>query len=71
MHRVYAFRLKSLLEFTGSLAVSDLEKLEGLEQLRAVENSWKILVEPAAEAPHGIDTEEDLARAQLFAKEGR
>jgi 3-deoxy-manno-octulosonate cytidylyltransferase (CMP-KDO synthetase) len=68
---VYAFRVGSLFEFTGSLSVSGLEKMEGLEQLRAVEHGWKILVEPATDAPHGIDTEEDLARARRLVEEGR
>jgi 3-deoxy-manno-octulosonate cytidylyltransferase (CMP-KDO synthetase) len=59
---VYAFRLSALQKFT-KLEPSRLELAEGLEQLRALEAGWKIIVVDAADAPFGIDTEADLARA--------
>jgi 3-deoxy-manno-octulosonate cytidylyltransferase (CMP-KDO synthetase) len=60
---IYAYR-KAALERFASLSPSPLEKLERLEQLRLLENSIGIYV---AEAPHdtiGVDTEEDLTRAE-------
>lgn len=64
---VYAFRWSALQQFAQHLPPSTLETTEGLEQLRAVEAGWKIIVEKASEAPFGIDTPEDLAAAeQLF-----
>ena len=63
---VYAFRRERLLAF-GHLAPSALEKAEKLEQLRALENGWRIFLAPASEASRGIDTPEDLeaARARI------
>jgi 3-deoxy-manno-octulosonate cytidylyltransferase (CMP-KDO synthetase) len=61
---VYAFRWKALQTFSQSLPPSSLENLEGLEQLRALEAGWRILVEEATESPFGIDTPEDLALAE-------
>jgi len=41
--------------------VCELEKLEKLEQLRALYMGAKIYVAETAQAPHGIDTPEDYA----------
>ncbi|MEN9810978.1 MAG: hypothetical protein RLZZ488_2545 [Pseudomonadota bacterium] len=60
---VYAFRFAALEQFT-SMAPSKLELTEGLEQLRAIENGWSIRVVQAHEAPFGIDTPDDLLRAE-------
>jgi 3-deoxy-manno-octulosonate cytidylyltransferase (CMP-KDO synthetase) len=60
---IYAYRKHTLARF-ASLPPSPLEKLERLEQLRLLENGIGIYV---ADAPHdtiGVDTEEDLARAE-------
>ena len=60
---IYAYR-KSGLERFASLPPGALERLERLEQLRLLENGIDIYV---AQAPHdtiGVDTEEDLARAE-------
>lgn len=60
---IYAYR-KSALERFAALPPSPLEQLERLEQLRLLENGIAIYV---ADAPHdtiGVDTEEDLARAE-------
>lgn len=61
---IYAYR-KATLELFSELSPSPLEKLERLEQLRLLENGIDIYV---AEAPHdtiGVDTEEDLQRAEV------
>ena len=59
---VYAWRMADLAEF-GRLPHSELENLEGLEQLRALESGWRIMVLDAVGEPFGIDTEDDLERA--------
>jgi 3-deoxy-manno-octulosonate cytidylyltransferase (CMP-KDO synthetase) len=62
---IYAYR-KAALERFAALTPSPLEKLERLEQLRLLENGIAIYV---AEAPHdtiGVDTEEDLVRAEAM-----
>ena len=63
---IYAFRRQRLLDFV-KLAPSPLERLEKLEQLRALEHGWRIQLEVATEFSRGIDTPEDLeaARAKL------
>lgn len=60
---IYAYR-KPALERFASLPPGRLEQLERLEQLRLLENGIDIYV---AEAPFdtiGVDTEEDLVRAE-------
>ncbi|HKT69209.1 MAG TPA: hypothetical protein VJP83_07225, partial [Terriglobales bacterium] len=59
----YAYRKAALDRFVG-LPESSLEKAERLEQLRFLENGISIHV---AETPFdtiGVDTEEDLRRAE-------
>ncbi len=64
---VYAWRAAALADF-ARLPVSPLERAEGLEQLRALEAGWSIHVLDARGTPSGpafgIDTPEDLARAE-------
>lgn len=60
---VYSYRRDAILEFV-SLPPSPLEQAEKLEQLRAVEQGWQILLEPASAAGIGIDTPEDLEAAR-------
>ncbi|HLH77470.1 MAG TPA: 3-deoxy-manno-octulosonate cytidylyltransferase [Candidatus Binataceae bacterium] len=69
---VYAYRRGFLLKF-ASLPPGVLERIEMLEQLRALENGFAIRVAPAAHPSLEIDTPEDLARAQEAARpsEGR
>jgi 3-deoxy-manno-octulosonate cytidylyltransferase (CMP-KDO synthetase) len=66
---LYVFRREYLLKFT-QMPQTKLEKLEMLEQLRALENGAKIRVVDAAARSIGVDTEEDLkiARAILEAE---
>lgn len=56
---LYVYRREFLLDFT-CLPQTKLEKLEMLEQLRALENGAKIRVVNAATKSIGVDTEEDL-----------
>lgn len=58
----YAFTGEGLRQFC-SLPPSPLESIEKLEQLRAVEAGWSILISEASHAGVGIDTPEDLIRA--------
>jgi 3-deoxy-manno-octulosonate cytidylyltransferase (CMP-KDO synthetase) len=58
---VYAFRKAVLLEVTG-LPVSPLEKKESLEQLRWLENGYRIRAAIVDSTPIGVDTPKDLER---------
>ena len=63
---LYGFRRTALEKFTA-LRPSRYETLEGLEQLRALENGLHIAlvkVAPPKISSPGIDTPEDLARAE-------
>jgi 3-deoxy-manno-octulosonate cytidylyltransferase (CMP-KDO synthetase) len=59
---MYAYRA-DVLERLTRLSVSSLEKAESLEQLRWLENGFKILVAETATETIGIDTPEDLQKA--------
>ncbi|RMX20837.1 3-deoxy-manno-octulosonate cytidylyltransferase [Legionella jordanis] len=66
---LYAYRVGFLLDFVKWPAC-DLEKVEALEQLRALWKGYKIRVETAVEQPlQDINTEEDLALANRLASE--
>lgn len=58
---LYAYRRDALLRL-ASLPASHIEKLEKLEQLRALENGFRIKVDVIEEASFGIDTPEDYER---------
>jgi 3-deoxy-manno-octulosonate cytidylyltransferase (CMP-KDO synthetase) len=60
---VYAFRRPALARF-AALPRAPLESSERLEQLRALEAGMRIDVTLVAEAPIGVDTPADLARAR-------
>ncbi len=60
---IYAYR-KAALERFASLPPSPLEKLESLEQLRLLENGIGVYVAEAPGDTIGVDTEEDLQRAE-------
>lgn len=62
---IYAFRAEVLKQVT-SLPQSSLEKAESLEQLRWLENGYKIGVGITNVETIGIDTPEDLQRAEAF-----
>ena len=60
---MYAYTLKRLRDFS-SLPVAPLERVERLEQLRALYHGWKIKVLISDYDGFGIDTPEDLRRAE-------
>ena len=60
---VYIYEREFLLEF-AQLDNSFLERVEKLEQLRALENSYSIRVFETKETPIGVDTPEDLERVR-------
>ncbi|MCD8524386.1 MAG: 3-deoxy-manno-octulosonate cytidylyltransferase [Gammaproteobacteria bacterium] len=64
---LYAYRLSALRQFVG-LPESNYETIEGLEQLRLLENGLPVRVEVVAydayEPISGVDTPEDLQRAE-------
>lgn len=65
---IYAFRSETLKAVTA-LPLSPLEKAESLEQLRWLDNGYKIGVGVTNIETIGIDTPEDLARAEQFLRE--
>ena len=65
---LYCYRKEALLLFSA-LEASPLEKAEKLEQLRALENGLKIVCATVPRAYPGIDTPEDLARAEKLLAE--
>mgnify|MGYP000846950132 CR=1 FL=1 len=56
---IYAYTKKALIKFV-SLKQSNLEKIESLEQLRALENDMKIVVNIVNSNPLSVDTKNDL-----------
>ena len=64
---IYAYRREVLAEVT-KLPQSSLEKAESLEQLRWLQNGYRIRVGLTDIETVGIDTPEDLARAEEFLK---
>jgi 3-deoxy-manno-octulosonate cytidylyltransferase (CMP-KDO synthetase) len=62
---IYAYR-KAALDRFAALPPSPLEKLERLEQLRLLENGIAIYVADAPRDTIGVDTEEDLVRAEAL-----
>jgi len=64
---IYAYRREVLREVT-KLPQGELEKAESLEQLRWLENGYRIRVGLTNVETVGIDTPEDLKRAEQFLK---
>lgn len=65
---IYGFTKKSLNKFC-SLNTSKLENIEKLEQLRAIDNGYKIAMVKVTSKSFGIDTQEDLDNAlKIFNK---
>ena len=60
---IYGYRREFLLKFTQSKQ-TPLEKIEMLEQLRALENGARIKVVEVAESSIGVDTREDFERVR-------
>lgn len=64
---IYAYRRDFLLKY-AALEPTPLEKIESLEQLRALENGFKIKVLKSDFEGIGIDTPEDLIAANALFK---
>lgn len=65
---IYSYQKVFLLTFS-QLKPTPLEKSEGLEQLRALENGFKIKVILTKDyIPLSVDTQEDLEQAREFAR---
>lgn len=64
---LYGYRVPVLEEITR-LQQSSLELAEGLEQLRWLQNGYRIKVGLTDEETVGIDTPDDLKRAEAFLK---
>ena len=62
---LYAYR-NDVLEKITRLEISSLEKAESLEQLRWLENGYKIKVKETSIETMGIDTPEDLQNALKY-----
>ncbi|MCR4418185.1 MAG: 3-deoxy-manno-octulosonate cytidylyltransferase [Ignavibacteria bacterium] len=65
---IYVYRREALLKIT-KLPQTRLERIEKLEQLRMIENGFKIKVELVDYEPISVDTEEDLIYANNYWKE--
>ncbi len=66
---MYGFRRDALRRFVA-WPPSDLELAEGLEQLRALEHGMSILVVDAPRPGFGVDTPDDLRRAERLLEQG-
>lgn len=62
---IYAYKINTLRLFT-SLAPSDLENIEKLEQLRLLSTGEKITASELKTQLIGVDTPEDLAKAKSY-----
>ncbi len=67
-HGIYSYRKEFLVTFTG-LAEGYLEKLEALEQLRALENGYRIKVVETEYDSVEVDTPEELERVKKILAE--
>jgi 3-deoxy-manno-octulosonate cytidylyltransferase (CMP-KDO synthetase) len=66
---IYAYRA-GFLRRMAALSRTPLEQAESLEQLRVLEHGYAIAVKPTPEPfPPGIDTPEDLVRAERWVRE--
>lgn len=60
---LYAFQREALLEYP-TLPQGELERIEQLEQLRWLENGWKIRVAEVEHDAVSVDVPEDVARVE-------
>jgi 3-deoxy-manno-octulosonate cytidylyltransferase (CMP-KDO synthetase) len=65
---LYVFQRDALLEYP-TLPQGELERLEQLEQLRWLENGWKIRVTEVEHDAVSVDVPEDVARAEKLLQE--
>jgi len=64
---LYVYRRDFLLKFAG-LRPTPLERIESLEQLRALQNGYPIYVAEVDEQPIEVDTPADLKKAEHYLK---
>jgi 3-deoxy-manno-octulosonate cytidylyltransferase (CMP-KDO synthetase) len=67
---IYGYRYDSLMKF-ANMERSNLEKIEKLEQLRILENGYKIKVVISKYDSISVDTEEDLKKVNKILTEGK
>jgi len=65
---LYSFRRAALLDFP-TLPLRDLERVEQLEQLRWMENGYKIRVAETSHDSISVDVAEDVARVEELLRE--
>ena len=65
---LYVYRAEFLRQF-AVMEPSPLERLESLEQLRAIENGYKIRVVRVEHRSIGVDTQQDYERVRRFIEE--
>jgi 3-deoxy-manno-octulosonate cytidylyltransferase (CMP-KDO synthetase) len=65
---LYAFQRNALLEYP-TLPQGELEKIEQLEQLRWLENGWRIRVAEVIRDAVSVDVPEDISRVEKLLKE--
>ena len=66
---IYAYRVGFLKQY-AQLTVTELEKIESLEQLRVLHHGYKIGVTITENAPaNGVDTQEDLDHVRSIFKD--
>jgi len=68
-HGIYAYRRSFLMTFAG-LAEGELERLEALEQLRALEHGYRVKVVETQHDSVEVDTPEELARVKKILLKG-
>ena len=66
---IYAYRRDFLLAFPN-MAPTPLERAESLEQLRALENGYRIMMVETEFSPTSVDTQEDLERVRQILGNG-
>jgi 3-deoxy-manno-octulosonate cytidylyltransferase (CMP-KDO synthetase) len=67
---LYVFQREALLEYP-TLPQGELERIEQLEQLRWLENGWKIRVAEVEHDAVSVDVPEDVARVERLLAESR
>lgn len=65
---IYAFATEALKKISQISTISNLEDAEKLEQLRFLQNNISIKVHETTEEVIGIDTAQDLIRAEQYAQ---
>ena len=67
---LYVFQREALLEYT-TLPQGELERIEQLEQLRWMENGWKIRVAEVEHDAVSVDVPEDVAKVEKLLQDAK